>query len=180
MTDKLEKHIDENRSSFDDLNPPIDMWERISQSTEKNKVGIKKLVVYRLSGAAAILIVALLGYVYFSAPASQKNTVSEYYEEMMETEQFYSKQVLIKKQQVFKLTSDQPEIKSDIEQELALLDTAMTELKNDLNDNIANSEVIEAMIQNYRMKLQILEDILMYLEPDENNDSKSTNKISNI
>jgi len=43
-----------------------------------------------------------------------------------------------------------------------------------LNDNVANAQVVEAMIQNYRMKLTILEDIKGYLEQRENNDKKQT------
>ena len=34
------------------------------------------------------------------------------------------------------------------------------ELKDDLNDNADNDEVIQAMIQNYRIKLEILEEML--------------------
>ena len=36
--DKLEKYIEENRNSFDDLTPPGDMWDRISEDNEKNGV----------------------------------------------------------------------------------------------------------------------------------------------
>jgi UDP-3-O-[3-hydroxymyristoyl] glucosamine N-acyltransferase len=47
------------------------------------------------------------------------------------------------------------------------------ELKNDLHDNANNEEVIVAMIQNYRIKLEILKDILQQLKSTEekkNND----------
>jgi len=37
------------------------------------------------------------------------------------------------------------------------------ELKNDLDDHAANQEIIEAMIQNYRLRLGILEQILAQL-----------------
>lgn len=178
MTDKLDKYIEENRGSFDDLSPSGDMWDRISQNTEKKGGLNRRLIIYRISGAAAVLIVALLGYTYFSSPNTQQSAMSEFYKEVLETEQYYSTKVLQKKQKVFTLTSDQPEIKTDIEEELAIFDSAMLELKNDLNDDIANAEVVEALIQNYRMKLQILEDILMYLEPIEQEQTASD--VSNI
>jgi hypothetical protein len=51
---------------------------------------------------------------------------------------------------------------------MAQLDSICTDLKKDLKDNIANQEVIEAMIQNYRIKLQLLEDMLKLLKENEN------------
>ena len=38
------------------------------------------------------------------------------------------------------------------------LDSVYISLKSDLKDNIANHEVIEAMIQNYRLRISILEE----------------------
>ncbi len=171
MTDKLENLIKDNRGSFDDLTPPGDMWDRISRNQEK--VGRRRnIVIYRISSAAAVLIIALIGYTYLFTPKNQVTELSDFQKEILETEQYYNSKLMLKKQQVFKLTSNKPDIKTDIEEELALLDSALMELKNDLNDNIANAEVVEAMIQNYRMKLQILEDILMYLEPVEDEKPK--------
>jgi len=50
------------------------------------------------------------------------------------------------------------------------LDEVYTELKEDLRDNASNPEVIEAMILNYRVKLEILEDLLYQLKEKENQD----------
>lgn len=175
MTDQLEKYINENRSSFDDLTPSADLWDKIAQNNKRSYGNKTKRIVYRISGIAAIFIVSLFSLTYFILPSYKQNSLSEYNKEIQETEQYYNYKVMAKKEKVYRLTSNQPEIKRDIEADLALLDTAMLELKKDLNENIANTEVIDAMIQNYRMKLQILEDILMYLEPpqkeEKNNDT---------
>ena len=42
------------------------------------------------------------------------------------------------------------------------------ELKNDLKDNVGNPEVVEAMINQYRMKVQILESLLNQIKEKEN------------
>ena len=44
--------------------------------------------------------------------------------------------------------------------ELGELDGILRELKEDLNDDADNQEVVEAMMQNYMLKLEILEDML--------------------
>jgi hypothetical protein len=38
-----------------------------------------------------------------------------------------------------------------------------------LKDNVDNQDVIEALINNYRIKIQILEDMLIVLKQNENN-----------
>ena len=50
--------------------------------------------------------------------------------------------------------------------DLNQLDSLYTELKSDLRDNIANQEVIDAMIQNYRLRISILEELLSEIKPD--------------
>jgi hypothetical protein len=64
-----------------------------------------------------------------------------------------------------------PDVANDMKKDLAELDSVYRNLKKDLGDNIANEEIINAMIQNYRMKLQILEDIKQAL--NQNNSIKS-------
>ena len=52
------------------------------------------------------------------------------------------------------------------------LDQAYEELKEDLKDNVANPAVIEAMILNYSVKLEILEDLLHQLKEKEEQDDE--------
>jgi hypothetical protein len=47
------------------------------------------------------------------------------------------------------------------------LDSVYIDLKADLKDNMANQEVIEAIIENYRMKISILEDLLKQIDPED-------------
>jgi hypothetical protein len=68
-------------------------------------------------------------------------------------------------------------VREGIEQDLAGLDSALVQLKRDLKDNISNAEVIEAMIQNYRLKLAILEEVLGYIEPAKNTQKSETHEL---
>ena len=51
------------------------------------------------------------------------------------------------------------------------MDKAFLELKEDLKDDVDNEEVVEAMINNYRLKLKILERIMIEIE-EKDNESK--------
>jgi hypothetical protein len=53
------------------------------------------------------------------------------------------------------------------------IDSICSEIKKDLKDNVANQDVIEALIQNYRIKIRLLEDMLELLKENEENPVKS-------
>jgi hypothetical protein len=68
-----------------------------------------------------------------------------------------------------------PEIQKELNYDISHIDSLCLEIKKDLKDNIANKEVIEALIQNYRIKIRLLEDILTVLKENENNPEKKKN-----
>ena len=74
--------------------------------------------------------------------------------------------------EVQKYTSNNPEIDKQLNYDLKELDNIYSQLKKDLKDNISNQEVIEALVQNYRLKLQVLEDILSKFKDFDNDTDK--------
>ncbi len=174
MNKNFDKYIKDNINLFDDLTPPMELWENIDKKIpHKKQITLKKIILGSAS-IAAIFIIALIA-IKFTDRTSNSN--SKLYTEIKETERYYNNILNSKKDEVYKLTSHKPEIKQGIDNELALLDSAMLELKNDLKDDISNTEVIEAMIQNYRMKLKILEDMMKYLSPKK---EETKREVSNI
>ncbi len=178
MEDKLEKLVKGNRDVFDDFTPPGDMWNRISDEIAPTKKNNIKLIIIKASGIAALFVISFFAYQFFNADNTKNYTSENFLKEFQETELYYSGLINTKKETVYQLTSDTPEIKEEIEMELSILDSTMTELKNDLKDNISNAEVVEAMIQNYRMKLKILEDILRYIKPTNEKDVKTESSVN--
>lgn len=79
--------------------------------------------------------------------------------ELAEASNYYTNEIENKKEEILICVAYDPEIKSEINEEFSPLDAAFNELKKDLNDNADNSQVMEAMIQNYRTKLDLLNDI---------------------
>ena len=55
-------------------------------------------------------------------------------------------------------------MREEIQNELKELDKEFRLLKEDLKDNADNEEIIAAMIQNYRLKLSILQDMMFQLQ----------------
>ncbi len=90
---------------------------------------------------------------------------------LFEAEAYYTAQINTRKQEVFQLAGSNKQLIQDINIEFEELDQVLEELKQDLNDYTATEEIIEAMIQNYRLKLMILEDMLYQMKAaDDNNE----------
>ena len=180
-TDKLEKFILENRGSFDTLEPDSNVWAKIKlPETEKKSISLNwKIFAVR---AAAVVVIFVSSY-YFHVFMSSKNTTTivesnsifieenPLYKNLIEAELYYSAEINYKKQEFFSLTNNSPALQKAISMELSDLDALFKELKEDLNDNADNHEVIEAMIQNYRIKLEILEDMLNQIKPEQKNNN---------
>lgn len=77
--------------------------------------------------------------------------------ELVEADAYYAEIIKKKKAEIFNCTADNPDVKKEINNEFGQLDKAFKALQNDLKENVDNSQVIDAMIQNYRMKLEVLE-----------------------
>jgi hypothetical protein len=70
------------------------------------------------------------------------------------------------------LLTVRPEVEKELDSDMARIDSICTDIRNDLKDNVDNQEVIEALIRNYRIKIKILEDMLLILKKSEDENSK--------
>jgi hypothetical protein len=182
-TDRLEQFIIENKAEFDTLEPSENIWERIEfEQHKKNKFKIKPLI-YKITAAAAIFIAGyfLSNLIHYqtieTAPNLTESSLSPEMQSFIEARVYYSSLINQKESQVFQLAGNNPQIKIDIDNEFQNLDKIYKELEKDLTDQVANEEVIEAMIQHYRIKLTILEDMLQQLKP---NESKEESEVQHV
>lgn len=184
-TDKLEKFILDNKEGFGPSGPDPDVWDKIKKREPKKKL-ININWQFTLSRAAAVIAIFISSY-YFHEYRSTLNadnldqsssSIAEnepLYKELLEAEQYYTSQIKYKKSELFSLTEDAPILQKDITRDLTELDAIFKELKVDLKDNADNQEVIEAMIQNYMLRLEILEDMLNQIKPSQElNDNHET------
>jgi len=176
-TDKLERFILDNREGFDTFEPSQDVWKKIKKP-EKKSISLNwKTIAIR---AAAVVVIFISSY-YFHDFMNSKNTTvvaesnsieeNPLYKNLIEAELYYSAEINYKKKEFFRLTNNSPALQKAISMELSDLDVLFKDLKEDLNDNADNHEVIEAMIQNYRIKLEILEDMLNQIKPEQKNNN---------
>lgn len=163
--DRLEKFVNENRHEFDPLEPSDRIWESISgQLDEEPKHKIRKFPWMKIA-AIVILALAIPTVIYqvkFSEQIQSAKAVQADPEiqELIEAEAYYAQEVSGKMAEINKCYKVHPEIKVEIEGDLNELEMMYHSLKNDLKENISNKEVIEAMIENNRNRMKLVDEVL--------------------
>jgi hypothetical protein len=186
--DHLEKYILEHRAQFDDQEPDPALWDKIGKP-EGRVVRLNwRKIAWQAAAAVALFVASYFFHDYMAgtkgseepgfmaaAPGEEGSPIVR---ELIEAEAYYTSQINLRKDEVFSLTAGYPEVQQEISLELDEMDKVFEELKDDLRDNAANEEVIEAMIQNYRLKLDILEEMLYRLkqakQPQKEEENEST------
>lgn len=90
--------------------------------------------------------------------------------ELSELNAFYSAQINRKRAELNIFAASRPGLKPRLDSEFAQMDSLTALIERDLKDNLDNREVIEALIQNYRMRIEILDNMLQQLKEEEQNE----------
>ncbi len=163
--DKLESFVNENRHEFDHMEPSDKNWEVISQRLNTNSgKKVRKLGWMKIAAAVALLALLPAAVYYFSISGQKQMVraiqVDPEIRELIEAEAFYAQEVSGKLAEIQKCYKVYPELKTEIEGDLNELESMYRSLKNDLKENISNKEVIEAMIENNRNRMKLVDDVL--------------------
>jgi len=160
-TDRLEEFIKTNREAFDQHEPSEKVWKKISKSKHKPRGMINYFLrVAAVVTIAVVFTVAITKTSLFYTEDSVVQTEEGEMQELIEAEAFYANQVNIKMNEIRKCYDTFPEIKEEVETDLTELQEMYDVLKVDLKDNISKKEVIEAMIENNRFRLKMVDQVL--------------------
>lgn len=157
--DNLEKFILDNRASFDDAMPGLHVWANIDRQLEikplRRIVWMKRL---RLAAAVALLLTAggIMG-AYLANSSRQVKSLADISPEHAEMERYFKTQVRNKMTQLASLRQD-TYVQTDIQELDALYEQLSQELRTAPQG--AEEKIIQAMINNYQTKIDILEQVL--------------------
>lgn len=179
--DVLEKFVREHAEAFDTFEVPGEAWAVVEMKIFKTAPYKKRQIVfYAKRIAAAVLIFASAWMLNDYRDSKRQNarvgeTISREMpaelKELADAEAFYTSQVKIREDELLAYAQDYPEIIEDLKEEFNAMDLHRNELKNDLAESSADEKVIEAIIRIYRIKLEILDQILTELKKSDSEGS---------
>jgi len=178
--DRLEEHIRKHREELDRYVPPERLWKGVrrqlkgTRSAAREWLRIAAIIVVIL-GTSVLLFKPEFRWSSRNSKSGQKDEITQYPAQLKETEAYYNNMASDLYSQASPLLVNNPEIKKELNTDLARLDSICTDLKKDLKDNISNQDVVEALIQNYRIKIRILEDLLSAMQGKDSNPEKKKN-----
>lgn len=164
MKDELEKYIIKNKSDFDDhkLNEAdkLKFWNAISEELSEQSIKmipIWRKPIFRIAASIILLFGFAFSFMMFNGNTHENRIVNE---ELHEIDSHYkslvNNQIQLIKNNTNLSTADQDDFLLLVED----LDLEYDKLKNELKKGINNEKIIEAIINNYRKKIQLMENLL--------------------
>jgi len=167
--DELKKYTIKNQGKFDDYDldevDKLRLWSGVvSELPEKPKkvIPLWKKPAFRVAAS----VVLLLGFTLFFFMFGNVNTEQQIAnQELYEIDNHYK---LLVNNQIDLIKNNTNLSKADQDDFLSLIDDLDNEyekLKEELKLGINNKKIIEAIISNYRKKIQLMEDLLQRTYP---------------
>lgn len=179
----LEEIIRKNRDIFE-TNEPIDgHLDRFNWKLEKrlhSQANKRSIVPYLLRAAVVTLLVTLSSlWAWDNFIRSEKGmTLGEVSPQYREVENYYVHQVNLMENEILSLDfGSNPEQKVMLTKELRSMDSTYTQLQLELKANPNDERVINAMIEHYQTKVDVMNYILSQLKAIRNeNQNKPENE----
>jgi hypothetical protein len=191
LEDEIDSFVRSHRADFDSEVPNLKIWAAIDATVNKTaektvekpvEMVVEKTVVrqfavqkwvWRIAAAVTLLVVGAGGGFYVKTKQEAvevAQTVDKIAPDFREAEQFYTQKV---QHQLVKLASFQSSTDPSVLADLKQLDEIQKELKQELDDapTATREEIVKHMIDNYKIKLGILERVLQHVEEAKTNNS---------
>jgi hypothetical protein len=183
----IDEIIRSNKDFFEEAEPSKGHLERFERKLEMRigKVTIKRSIVpYLLKAAVVTLLVTLSSlwtWDHFIRPNRNRMTLSDVSPQYKEVENYYLHQVNLMESELSSVTlSKDPAHNEMLKKEMKSMDSVYVQLQKDLKANPDDERIINAMIEHYQTKVEVMSYILNQLKElrNENQNTMEDEKIS--
>jgi hypothetical protein len=166
---KLEKHIRDNRDSFDSAEPSMEHFEKFREKLQPARLPLYTRIPNWVKVAAVLIFVAVSSIMVFEQAqqyyAKRQNPMKDILPgEYFEAQVYYTSQIKEKYSEIDQLNTLDPERNEILFTELGEMDRMFQALLKDLQTNPSDERVLSAMITHYQMKLEVMGQIIKQLE----------------
>ncbi len=161
-TRKLEEIIRKNAAVFDSEEPSANHYEKFLKKLDDSHHNVKKdryirILTHVASVAAVFLLVVSI--ILLHRQSSDDNLSQKLPAEVTEIENFFQYQIESNLRSLNSSLKNCPVQKQNLQSCFKELDRSFKTIQNDLMENPGNEQVLNALINNYQTKLEIMEQI---------------------
>ncbi len=184
----IEDFISSNKQFFDGEEPSEGHFERFTRKLEircGEKVIRRSIVPYLLKAAVVTLLVTLSSlwtWDHFIRSDRNRMALGDISPEYREVENYYVHQVNLMENEIVNLdVTSRPEQKEILKKEMRSMDSVYVQLQKELKANPNDERIINAMIEHYQTKVDVMNYILDQLRAIRNdNQNKTDNGQTNL
>ena len=184
----IEDIIRKNKDFFDGLEPSEGHFERFNRKLEiinGTRVAKRSIVPYLLKAAVVTLLVTLSSlwtWDHFIRSNRNRMTLGDVSQEYREVENYYVHQVNLMESEIGNIDlKSNPEHKDILFKEMRSMDSVYVQLQKELKANPDDERIINAMIEHYQTKVEVMTYILDQLKAIRNeNQNNPKNESTNL
>jgi hypothetical protein len=173
MKDELEKYVEDHNCEFNDYKldetDKLKLWSKIDAEITKPEpkvIPLWKKMPFRIAASIVILLSCTVSFLMMGGGLSEDQIVNQ---ELNQIDSHYK--ALVDNQ--IQLIKTNRYLKAEEKTAFLLLadelDVEYRVLKKELKEGINDQKIIEAIIKNYKRKIQLMEDLLERSYPVKNN-----------
>jgi hypothetical protein len=177
----IEDIIKNNRDLFGDKEPSEGHLERFSVKLEirsQSRANRRSIVPYLLRAAVVTVLVTLSSlwtWDHFIRPGSSRMTLGQVSPQYKEVESYYLHQVNMMEGEISNIDlKNNPEQKELLIREMKSMDSVYVSLQKELKANPDDERIINAMIEHYQTKLEVMSYIVNQLKTIRNDNNNKT------
>jgi len=178
MSKKLEEYIREHRKSFDVDGPSGQLWSRIENELDREKLKKPLRVPLWLGIAASLTIILTAIFIYTFHDQEQKPTFAGLNPTLAKKEMQFASLIEEKKDSLQIYAKANPKLYQQFSADLDQLSADYDQLKRQLKRSPNPRAVAGAMVKNLKLQLQVISQQLMII--NEVNEYNNTNKENSI
>jgi len=184
----IEEIIRSNKDFFEEAEPSTGHLERFNRKLEIRfqVTAVKRSIVpYLLRAAVVTLLITLSSlwtWDHFLRPGSSRMTLGQVSPQYKEVENYYVHQVNMMEGEIVNVDlKNNPEQKTMLLKEMKSMDSTYVSLQKELKANPNDERIINAMIEHYQTKLEVMTYIVNQLKTIRNdNQNKKENEKANL
>ena len=174
--DNFEKHIRENATQFDTQKADrAKLWANISAALEQEQVIPKVIPLWKRPmlriAASVVLLLSIAAFIGLSVLSSSTTEAQYVSKELLDIDQHYQGLVAYQVQLVQNNPNLTPADKEEFLSFMDELDAEYEVLREEMRNNLDNERVLEAIVANYKKRIELIENLLQQLndakQPDD-------------